>query len=105
MSYDIEIIVDHADGYRSTFDVGNMTYNVSRMTLEAVGQRLSFFDGMDCETACPFLAELWQVMKRDPDRFRRVEVSDWGSYDNFMPYLTRFYAMVRLHPRGGIRVY
>jgi hypothetical protein len=104
MSYDIHITVAHPDGYSSNFEVGNMTYNVARMTHVACGVAFSWFDGMPTAIALPILAHCWRVMKRNPATFRVIGVSEWGSYDQFMPYLTRFYAMARLHPTGVIRV-
>jgi hypothetical protein len=105
VSYDIDITVEHPDGYSSSFDVGNMTYNIAEMVRQACGVTFSWFDGMSCEKALPLLRFCWLRMKRYPDFFRPFEASNgWGTYDQFMPYLTRFYVMARLHPAGQIRV-
>lgn len=105
MSYDIRIIVNHSDGYSSSFEVGNMTYNVAPMVVEASGVSFSWYDGISCAKALPLLRRTWQQMKRDPETYKRLEAwNGWGTYDQFMPYLTRLYAMVRLHPTGVIEV-
>ena len=105
MSYDIDITVQHPDGYASGFEVGNITYNVSRMVLEACGVTYRWFDGMECAKALPILHFAWRNLKRNPPHFRRFEPDNgWGTYEQFMPYMTRFYAMARLHPTGIIRV-
>ena len=104
MSYDIDIFVGHPDGYISHFEVGNMTYNVSGMMLEACGVTFRWMHKMPAETALPILAHAWKTMKRNPDHFRRFEVTEWGSYNDFMPFLTRFYVMARMHPTGIISV-
>lgn len=104
MSYDIDIYVDHQDGYTSGFEVGNMTSNVARMTGEACGVPLSWFNDVSCEKALPILAHCWRTMRRNPTHFRKFENPEWGAYDDFMPYLTRFYVLVRIHKTGTIRV-
>jgi len=105
VSYDIDITVDHEDGYSSGFEVGNMTYNVSTMVKEACGVTFSWFDGMTCKQALPILYFCWRNLRRNPSHFRRFEAPNgWGTYEQFMPYMTRFYVMARLHPKGIIRV-
>lgn len=104
MSSDISIFVDHNDGYTSEFEVGNMTSNVNKMLLQtAEAKALSWFDGKSCAEARPVLESMWREIRRDPALFRQFEISHWGSLHDFMPYLTRFYAMTRLHPNGRIR--
>ena len=104
VSSDISIFVNHGDGYTSWFEVGNMTSNVNRILRETVeGKALSWFDGKTCAEARPVLESMWRELRQRPDHFRPFEIADWGSLDNFMPYLTRFYAMTRLHPNGQIR--
>lgn len=105
MSYDIDIYVTHDDRYTSHFEVGNMTYNIRPMFRAAVGASFRDFHGMTCAQALPFVMFAWQQMKRRPDEFRKVEASNgWGTYDQFMPFLTKFYVMLRLHPTGIIRI-
>ena len=105
MSYDIDITVHHPDGYSSRFEVGNITYNIRPMMVAASDVGFSDLHDMRCFEAAPILAHAWREMRRNPARYRRFEASNgWGTYDQFMPYLTRFYAMARLHPNGIIRV-
>lgn len=105
MSYDIEIVIHHPDGYSTTVDVGNMTYNVARMMIPACGVSFSWMDGMTVKRALPIIRHAWREMKRDPDRYIALEVTDWGAYSDFMPWFTRFYVLCRLHPTGVIGVY
>lgn len=103
MSSDISIRVKHSDGYTSSFEVGNMTSNCNRMLIAACGVSMGWFHDMACEKALPILRHAWREMKRDPARYRALEADNgWGTYDQFMPFLTRFYVMVRLHKSGWI---
>ena len=103
MSSSISINVNHPDGYKSHFEVGNMTSNCNWMLVEACGVSMGWFDKVSCEKALPILEHAWTVMKRDPRKFKRLQAANgWGTYDQFMPFLTRFYVMVRLHKSGII---
>jgi hypothetical protein len=103
VSSDISIRVDHGDGYSSSFEVGNMTSNVNRMLVAtAEAKPLSWFDKVSCADARPVLESMYREMRQDPARFRALEITEWGAYDDFMPYLRRFYVMTRMHPRGII---
>jgi hypothetical protein len=104
MSYDGYIKIAHRDGYTTHIEVGNMTTNVDRMMVPACGVRLRWFNGLTCETALPILAHAHHELRRHPRKFKRLEYTEWGSYDDFLPWLTRFYVLVRLHPTGTIEV-
>lgn len=103
MSSDISIHVVHPDGYSSSFEVGNMTSNCNRMLIAACGVSMGWFDKVSCEKAMPILRHAWQNMKRNPKVYRQLQAENgWGTYDQFMPFLTRFYVMTRLHRTGVI---
>jgi len=103
MSYDIDIRVDHPDGYTSNFEVGNMTYNVHAMMVAASTVSFSDLHDMRCVDATPILGHAWREMKRRPAHYRQFQADNgWGTLDKFMPHLTRFYVIATRLVNGHV---
>ena len=69
-------------------DIGNYTWNVSPMYVDAMGVSLSYFDGKLAKDCVRLLAQGVANMVDDPDKYLAMEPDNgWGHYDGALRYL------------------
>jgi hypothetical protein len=69
-------------------NIGNYTYNVSKMYVEAMGESLSYFDGLKAIDAVELLAKGFCEMRDNPDKYKTMNPENgWGNYEGALKYL------------------
>jgi hypothetical protein len=106
MSYDVNLIVEHGDGYKSHVFWANITYNLRDMLVEAgLADSLWTLDGMSAATAAPIVGDVWRELYRRPDHYRRFDSPNgWGLHKNLVPWMKRLYVACRTHPSATVKV-
>lgn len=85
----------------------NITHNLNKMA-DAVGIYGPLWRPEDSgiKTAgdlIPFLSDGIAELKRDPERYRKLEPENgWGTYDDFVPWLKRYLAACIEYPDAEI---
>jgi len=106
MSWGVDIVVEHGDGYRTVIDVvDGHTYNLNRMWRWSGACRYPRdFDGRRCDELAPVLAAALADALAHPDDYRAMNPPNgWGDYEGFVEILGRFAELTSLHPRGVVR--
>ncbi|MDT0211208.1 hypothetical protein [Curtobacterium sp. BRD11] len=106
MSYDIDLIVDHGDGYQTNVFEANITYNLRPMLVEAgLKDSLHSLNGLTAESAAPLIGDVWRELYRRPDHYRQWDSPNgWGLHKNLVPWMKRLYIACRTHPRAIIQI-
>lgn len=69
-------------------DIGNYTWNVSKMYVEAIGHSLSYFDGKKAFESVDLLAKGFCEMRDHPDKYKAMNPENgWGNYEGALKYL------------------
>ena len=106
MSYDIQLVVDHRDGYKTTVFDKNITYNLRQMLVVA-GLPDSFWtlDGMVASDAEDLLYSVWRELRTRTDYYEQFNSPNgWGLHKNLLPFIKDMYLASRQHPRGIFRI-
>lgn len=106
MSYDIDVTVDHGDGYTTTVYDGEITFNVRTMLVEAgLPDSLRSLDSLTAAEAQDQVYEAWKELRTRPSHYRPLQASNgWGTYDQLVPWIKELYIALRTHPRGVVHV-
>jgi len=106
MSYDLVIVVDHGDGYKTTVFDRNITYNLRNMLVEAgLPDSLHSLNGKTCRESQDILYTVWHELRTRPYYYKRFDSPNgWGLQKNLLPWIRDLYLKSRQHPRGVIRV-
>jgi hypothetical protein len=107
MSYDIHLVVDHGDGYRTTVFSANMTHNVRPMLVAAgLDDSLWILDGKTAGEVSDLMSDVFRRLRRDDGRFisEREASNGWGTHKQLVPWVKSLYTAIRTHPRAIIRV-
>lgn len=86
MSYDISLVIDTGKEEREVVEIGNYTYNCSKMFVIAseVDKSLSDLHNMSCIEAEPIIAKAVENMQKDPVKYKAMNPENgWGSYETF----------------------
>ena len=105
MSFSLDVVVDHPDGYSSTFEVvESHTYNLAPMWCRALRiKRTSDLKGRACADLDPQITLALDDITRNADSYRDLEpVNGWGDFDGFWEIFTKFALVVRRHPTGRV---
>jgi len=106
MSWGVDIVIDHADGYTTTVEVvSGHTYNLTPMWRKAgVFQTSRDLDGRSAGMLAPILsAALIDAVRNRPAYEELNPENGWGDYDGFLEILTRFTQLAWEHPTGTLR--
>lgn len=106
MSYDVDVVVSHGDGYSTTVFDRNITYNLRPM-LVAAGLLGSFYslEGMTAAEAQPIVYGVWRELRTRPEHYAKFDSPNgWGRHKHLLPWIKDFYLALRLHPHGVIYV-
>lgn len=93
----------------NVFDA-NITHNLTSMAKEA-GIYLHLWRGPEAgfkiaADIIPALKEGIELMEAHPDRFRKFDdPADWGTYDQFLPWVKRVLAACEANPDAEIGIY
>ena len=106
MSYDLEIVVHHPDGYKTTVFDRNITYNLRPMLVAAgLADSLHTLEGMSGKEAQDLLYGVWRELRTRPEHYRSFDSPNgWGLRKNLLPWVRSLYLAVRTHPRGVIHI-
>lgn len=64
-----------------------ITYNVSKMYVEAMGQSLSAFDGANAGGSIPALRKCVDEMLSNPEKYKAMNPANgWGNYEGALSY-------------------
>lgn len=87
-------------------DIGNYTYNVSKMYREAMnGNSLSDFDGMKAGEAIELLRIGYADMVKNPEKYKLMNPENgWGNYEGAKKYLGRLLTACCDNPDATIDV-
>ncbi len=109
MSWGVDIVVDHADGYSTTVEVvDGHTYNLTPMWRKAGlatdNEGTRALDGKTTAHIAPLalqgLIDAW----RNEAEYRELDPPNgWGDYDGFLEILTRLTRLCHQHPTGVLR--
>ncbi len=95
-------------GHSETFFTANMTHNVAAMAEEAgVYDAIWYPDASNITTANELISPLENAVKDmmdKPDKYKALRVNEWGTYEDFLPWLIRLLVECRLHPDAEIGV-
>jgi hypothetical protein len=87
-------------------DVGNYTYNVSKMYGEAMGETLSYFHDMKAIDAIDLLYKGVIEMENNPDKYKSMNPENgWGNYEGALEYLKELLNACVKNPNATIQVY
>ena len=104
MSWGVDIVVDHGDGYKTRIEVvDGHTYNLTPMWRKAsvVAESTSELHGRSCREMQPVLINALKAAWSDPSSFRELDPPNgWGDFDGFLTILTRLARLCHEHPRG-----
>jgi len=106
MSYDIDLVVDHADGYKTTVHEANITYNLRAMFVAAgLPDSLWSLNGLPANQAAELLYPVWRELRTHPDRYEAFNAENgWGRHKHALPFIHDLYLAARCHPRAMINV-
>ncbi|MFJ5625436.1 hypothetical protein ACIQD3_22665 [Peribacillus loiseleuriae] len=104
MSWDISLtakrLVDVEVG-----DIGNYTYNVSKMYRVAMGISLSELDGQKATDVIPMIRKGVDEMLANPEKYRAMNPPNgWGSYEGALDYIQKLLHECEKNPDSIIRV-
>ena len=106
MSWGVDLVIDHDDGYSTVIEVvDGHTYNLTPMWRKAVGiETTSDFDGQRASDLAPRLmlglVDAWSK----PAEYRELDPQNgWGDYDGFVKILARFTSLCLQHPKAVAR--
>ena len=108
MSWDIELVIDTGGDSPACVDVvGNMTWNVSPMYYDALGDDgLRQLDGMLSRDAITILKHAIKKMEDNPDHYRAMNPKNrWGNYEGALEFLRKLLNSCIKHPKTTIRIY
>lgn len=79
MGYDLSLTVPVM--HNVYVDLQGMTYNINRLLRETrwVGLKLKDLNGFTAAEAATVLRDVFADWNNNPERYRAVEISDWGS--------------------------
>lgn len=107
MSWGVDIIIDHQDGYTTTVEVvDGHTYNLSPMWRRAgvFAKRSNELDGRNAGQLAPLLsAALLDAIRFAADYKALNPENGWGDYEGFIETLTRFAELAWANPTGTVR--
>lgn len=107
MSYDVSIVGKDCPccGASGGVEVGNYTYNCSKMLWEAADTSLSALHGKPVEEVAQVLSKGVAVMRADPARFQAMNPENgWGDYDSWLDYLDRIIDACQRYPGAVLEV-
>lgn len=92
------------DPVNATLFSRNITHNLNRMFSEAGAYEILWRgDGLVAGAVVDRLIAAQQVMRDDPERFRKFDAPNgWGKYEHAMDFLAEVIAACREHPEGVI---
>jgi hypothetical protein len=86
-------------------EVGNYTYNVSKMYVEAMGTSLNPLHGKKASEIIETLKTGVKNMKEDPEKYKAMNPSNgWGDYEGALMYLETFLAACEENPNATVEV-
>lgn len=86
-------------------DIGNYTYNVSKMYIEAIGQSLSAFHGANAEESIPLLRKCVEEMTSNPEKYKNMNPTNgWGNYEGALDYVQKLLHACEKNPDSTIEV-
>lgn len=99
----------HTRKEKEEFFRASITHNLVPMAKEAgIYQQLWTPDEIRISKACQLIEPLRaavELMKDKPSRFRKHNPkNEWGSYDDFLPWIERYLAACESHPNAGVEV-
>lgn len=106
MSWGVDIVIDHADGYQTVVEVFyGHTYNLTPMWRKAGTCSVTRdFDGRNAGQLAPILSAGLIDALRHRTEYEALNPSNgWGDYDGFVQMLTRFARLCWEHPTGTVR--
>ena len=105
MSWDISL-KEKQSADVEVIEVGNYTYNVSKMYIEAIGKTLGEFHEMQSLDAVETLRSGVVEMISNPDKYRAMNpVNGYGNYEGALKYLQTFLHECEKNPNSIIEVY
>jgi len=104
MSLDVSLCDDDLEVFSA-----NITHNLGKMAAEAgIYQHLWRPEELGIKKARELIDPLKDgltMMVSDPDRFIALNAPNgWGTYDVFLPWIARYLAACKKHPRASISV-
>ncbi|PLR99586.1 hypothetical protein [Bacillus sp. T33-2] len=105
MSWDITLIEKKLVEFEVA-DIGNYTYNVSKMYGAAMGKTMSDFHGMEAFNAVDILSKGFCEMRDNPEKYKAMNPSNgWGNYEGALQYLEKLLLACIENPNSIINVY
>jgi hypothetical protein len=105
LSWDVALCIDTGNGLAEVVDIGNYTYNVSKM-YSAAGIIFSDLEGMNAGEASEYLIAGINEMKQDPDKFRGLNPPNgWGEYSSALKFLEEIAKACKKHPACTVKIY
>ncbi|WP_240416463.1 hypothetical protein [Paenibacillus periandrae] len=86
-------------------DIGNYTYNVSKMYVEAMGQSLSAFNGVNAGESTLLLRQCVEEMISNPEKYKAMNPPNgWGNYEGALAYVQKLLHECEKNPNSTIEV-
>ncbi len=105
MSWDVSLVINTGVEDVEVKAVGNYTYNVSPMYMDAMGKSISDFHGLTAEESIVILKEGIDKMQNNPEHYQKLNPENgWGSYDGALKFLHKIYVACVEHPKCKIEV-
>jgi hypothetical protein len=87
-------------------EIGNYTYNVSKMYVVAIGKSISDFHGMKAIDAVDILSKGYTEMRDNPEKYKAMNPENgWGNYEGALAYLGSLLDACVENPNSTIQVY
>lgn len=100
MSYDVSLKYGDLE-----LELGNYTYNCSKMFYQGTDVGLNQLNGMKAKEAYPILKERFDYMRDNPEEMKKLNPPNgWGSYDSFLDYIGRITVACRKNPDAILEV-
>lgn len=107
MSYDISLMINTSIEDKEVAEIGNYTYNCSKMFVIAseCDKSLGDLHEMSCKDAEAIVAKAVENMQKAPAKYKAMNPENgWGSYETFLPFIEKLLREIRANPNGKIDV-
>lgn len=105
MGYDVSFTISTGIYETEVMDLGNYTYNVSPMYVDALGYSLGDLDGKMSGNVIEELSLGIEKMKQNPKKYIDMNPSNgWGDYEGALQFLVNIYEKCKNHLKCIIRI-
>lgn len=86
-------------------DIGDYTYNVSKMYKKAMGKTMSDFHGKRAKDILDIITKGYQCMVSNEEEYKHLNpVNGWGNYHGAVDYLDKLIKSCEEHPNAIVNV-